>query len=179
MSWRSQKWNVPLYLHLFSVLIEIITLLRICITICLILVFCGKALPRHNFTLICWSIKWVLWSTARILLKLYYSTYLRYGFHFNRYIAQKQIPCSAVTFNKVVVTNNKVIATITQWVNPVPPYVPKLHFMYEVVRTSKCRWFISQCVNSVPLYVRTKTPLYVRIGSYIKQISLEHLSYIG
>ena len=32
---------------------------------------------------------------------------------------------------------------ISQWVNSVPPYVRKLHFMYEVVRTSsKCRWNI-------------------------------------
>ena len=29
------------------------------------------------------------------------------------------------------------------WVNSVPPYVRKLHFMYEVVRTlSKCHWSI-------------------------------------
>ena len=43
---------------------------------------------------------------------------------------------------------------ITQWVNYVPPYVRKLHFMYEAIRTSgkyrwniyrtssKCRWSI-------------------------------------
>ena len=31
----------------------------------------------------------------------------------------------------------------SQWVNSVPPYARKLHFMYEVVRTSsKCRWNI-------------------------------------
>ena len=30
-----------------------------------------------------------------------------------------------------------------QWVNSVPPYVRKLHFMYEAIRTSgKCRWNI-------------------------------------
>ena len=30
---------------------------------------------------------------------------------------------------------------ISQWVNSVPPYVRKLHFMYETIRTSgKCRW---------------------------------------
>ena len=33
--------------------------------------------------------------------------------------------------------------SLTQWMNSVPPYVRKLHFMYEVVRTSsKCRWSI-------------------------------------
>ena len=33
--------------------------------------------------------------------------------------------------------------TFTQWVNSVPPYVRKLHFMYEAIRTSgKCRWNI-------------------------------------
>ena len=32
---------------------------------------------------------------------------------------------------------------ISQWVNSVPPYVRKLHFMYEVVCTSsKCHWCI-------------------------------------
>ena len=32
---------------------------------------------------------------------------------------------------------------ISQWVNSVPPYVRKLHFMYEAIRTSgKCRWNI-------------------------------------
>ena len=31
----------------------------------------------------------------------------------------------------------------SQWVNSVPPYVRKLHFMYEAIRTSgKCRWNI-------------------------------------
>ena len=42
----------------------------------------------------------------------------------------------------------------SQWVNSVPPYVWKLHFMYEVVRTSsKCRWNIyrtsSKCCWSI------------------------------
>ena len=33
--------------------------------------------------------------------------------------------------------------TYPQWVNSVPPYVRKLHFMYEVIRTSgKYRWNI-------------------------------------
>ena len=33
--------------------------------------------------------------------------------------------------------------SISQWVNSVPPYVRKLHFMYESIRTSgKCRWNI-------------------------------------
>ena len=48
----------------------------------------------------------------------------------------------------------KLSAAFTQWVNSVPPYVRKLHFMYEVIRTSgkyrwniyrtssKCRWSI-------------------------------------
>ena len=39
----------------------------------------------------------------------------------------------------------KVIHQISrsQWVNSVPPYVRKLHFMYEAIRTSgKCRWNI-------------------------------------
>ena len=33
--------------------------------------------------------------------------------------------------------------TLSQWVNSVPPYVRKLHFMYEAICTSgKCRWNI-------------------------------------
>ena len=33
--------------------------------------------------------------------------------------------------------------SLAQWVNSVPPYVRKLHFMYEAIRTSgKCRWNI-------------------------------------
>ena len=36
----------------------------------------------------------------------------------------------------------------TQWVNSVPPYVRKLQFMYEAIRTSgKCRWNI-YCTSS-------------------------------
>ena len=47
-----------------------------------------------------------------------------------------------------------VIVTASQWVNSVPPYVRKLHFMYEVLRTSsKCRWGIyrtpSKCQWSI------------------------------
>ena len=45
-------------------------------------------------------------------------------------------------------------ATHSQWVNSVPPYVRKLHFMYEAIRTSgKCRWNIyrtsSKCRCSI------------------------------
>ena len=36
-----------------------------------------------------------------------------------------------------------VLLPSSQWVNSVPPYIRKLQFMYEVVRTSsKCRWNI-------------------------------------
>ena len=38
---------------------------------------------------------------------------------------------------------SKQMAIKPQWVNSVPPYVRKLHFMYEAIRTSgKCRWNI-------------------------------------
>ena len=185
--------------------------------------FCGKALPRHNLTIICWSIKWVLWSTARIPLKLFYSTYLLYGFHLNRYIAQEQIPCSEVTFNKVVVTNNKVIATITQWFyrmykNSIlcmkwfvhqanangafhsvwtpfhSMYVRKLHFMYELVRTSskyhwsiyrtsgKCRWSIYRTARkrrgTHRVVHKSGTEFTHSDLSCLRQMPLEHLSYI-
>ena len=50
--------------------------------------------------------------------------------------------------------NDETQMSFSQWVNSVPPYVRKLHFMYEVIRTSgkyrwniyrtssKCRWSI-------------------------------------
>ena len=52
--------------------------------------------------------------------------------------------------------------SLTQWMNSVPPYVRKLHFMYEVVRTSsKCRWSIyrtsSKCHWSI--FVHQEHPL--------------------
>ena len=41
------------------------------------------------------------------------TTHLQYGFHFKKYIAQRQIPNFAVIINKVAVTINKVIVTIS------------------------------------------------------------------
>ena len=90
--------------------IEINTLLQICVITCLILMFCGNDMPQ--FDLVCWSAKWILASTARILVTTDYSTYLLYSFLFNSYIAQEQIPYSAVTMKRVAVTNNKVTATM-------------------------------------------------------------------
>ena len=127
---------VSQYLHLFSVLIEMNSVLHICTVISFRLMndlwdYVGTTWFAHNLliTQMDFSISndnFANGSLFHILIicSFQVTTHLQYGLHFNKCIAEEQIPYFALTIKKLAITTNNLPVTIRslpfyQWIHAV------------------------------------------------------------